>query len=212
MRYGAEVIKLAANEERKRDIILNFSQNGDRVVIFYQERREKNKAYQLRQVRVPLCVQILLVLEIDPWSLSLGVLKPIVIERRLFQRYYPKKIVKGVDFIKESCKDLLLLFDDEILFLNFKKSKIEQYFRISLCSGFDESVYQGFYQGYYVFSRSVENSTNKFKLRDVEFLEKSEIFDAVEDLMCKYDSFDSDLNLDGEGATELKEKLLFSDD
>ena len=143
-----------------------------------------------------------------------GVLRPTVKEIRLFECYYPNEKIKGINFLKDSEKDILVVFDDEILGLKLGDTKIKKFVKIELTSSFclDQSVFQGFNQGFYVFCKPYQKYQDRLRLVDVEYLEQSVVCQTIQKEMQNSEKLEISKQFDTENGEIEVEYQRFSSD
>ena len=186
--------------------MLKFSRDGNNVAVFQTDIRKKNKAYQLRNIKVPLYIQSISMLCIQKNSINLGKATEISRETKLLKSHYSDKRVKLIDFLSQNEQKIGLIFDDEFLCLAMSGEELVLTFKIKFLDlGKQKTQFLGFYKNNYLFSRLKDKLENSVELERIEYIEKL----AVSEMMKKGENLsDGEACFCKKNLDDLKKELI----
>ena len=164
------------------EFLAKFSQSGNRAItVSITCHTKSRKAYKFDLVDEQKYSQILSFLQIDKKSLDGGVLQPILVD--VLTMCSSEKKVRGIDFLGRSENLICLVFDDEVLSLQFREGRFIRSFRIEIQSSHVDNGFLGIFNEAYVFGGGLEQNEyggiKQPRLCNVEYVEKGRIFEIV---------------------------------
>ena len=143
------------------------------------------KPYQCKMSKAVFYKQILIILDISKKKLEEEIATPIFREENILYTYYYHKPARYVDYLTDN--DISVVFDDELLVLGMKESKLSWYLRFQLYSSTPDSIFWGFYKDYYLFYQwKKDKKYERLKPQLVEGVSREKIIQAISEQRRDY--------------------------
>ena len=162
-----------------------FNSTGNNAVVLHKETGYMKKPYQCKMSKAVFYKQILIILDISKKKLEEEIATPIFREENILYTYYYHKPARYVDYLTDN--DISVVFDDELLVLGMKESKLSWYLRFQLYSSTPDSIFWGFYKDYYLFYQwKKDKKYERLKPQLVEGVSREKIIQAISEQRRDY--------------------------